>query len=777
MSQGQVAAAEGFLLSRQWRQGANGIDLTFWMASDNGPIEVIVTGQEAVTFVHRETTVEAPRRQPLSLRSLQGRDVDALYFRSQREMIAARDSLRMSFRPTFESDVKPHDRFLMERFVTASLMVEGPARFERGVLTFVNPHVRAASAATPKLRALSLDLETDDLDGPILAAAFVCDDVEECIVVRAGSRDDTTVTFVPDEMRLLEALFARIAELDPDVIIGWNVVEFDLRVLEARSALHNVSFAIGRKQARARMLVSEGAQPTLANIPGRVALDGVAVMKSATWSFEQWNLDYVASSLLGRHKAIVKTNDPVAEIRRLHREDPAGLAAYNLEDCRLVRDIFAKADLLAFAMKRAQLTGLAVDRQGGSVAAFDHLYLPRLHRRGFVAPDVGETRGPSDELGSPGGYVLDSIPGIHEHVLSFDFRSLYPSIIRTFHIDPLGLALATLEPREDDVPGDSGARYRRDDDGILPSIVAQLHERRNEARQRGDAPLTQAIKILMNSLYGVLGTPGCRIFDARMASSITRRGHELLERSRAWFEARGLSVLYGDTDSLFVRMNTPTDVVAAERYGRELSTELTAFWTDTIQREHGLASFLELRFDAYYARYLMPTMRGSEVGSKKRYAGLVRREGHEDELVIRGLEAVRTDWTPLARRFQRELLTRVLTGRPFEDWTRQTRSDLFAGLLDGELVYRKRLRRELSDYGNAPPHVQAARLLEKSGHRPGRSIEYVMTTRGAQPAAFRDAPFDYAHYSEKQLAPAADVALTLLGTSYGELAGEQLSLF
>src|SRR5690606_15541014 len=109
------------------------------------------------------------------------------------------------------------------------------------------------------------------------------------------------------------------------------------------------------------------------------------------------------------------------------------LAAYNLKDCQLVWQIFARAGLLEFAIERARMTGLTLDRNGGSVAAFENLYLPRLHRAGFVAPDIGD--GYSAEK-SPGGWVMNSRPGLFEHVLVLDFKSLYPSIIRSFCIDP-----------------------------------------------------------------------------------------------------------------------------------------------------------------------------------------------------------------------------------------------------------------------------------------------------------------------------------------------------
>ncbi len=144
---------------------------------------------------------------------------------------------------------------------------------------------------------------------------------------------------------------------------------------------------------------------------------------------------HVARQLLGDGK-LLHGSDRGVEITRQFQEDKTSLAAYNLKDCELVSDIFAATALLDFAVARSAMTGLNLDRMGGSVASFDNLYLPRLHRAGYVAPNAS-----SEHIASPGGFVLDSMPGIYDHVLLLDFKSLYPSIIRTFCIDPLGLAL------------------------------------------------------------------------------------------------------------------------------------------------------------------------------------------------------------------------------------------------------------------------------------------------------------------------------------------------
>jgi DNA polymerase-2 len=176
----------------------------------------------------------------------------------------------------------------------------------------------------------------------------------------------------------------------------------------------------------------------------------------------------------------------------------------------------------------------------------------------------------------------------------------------------------------------------------------------------------------------------------------------------------------------------------------------------------------------------MPTVRGSDKGSKKRYAGVVA-GADGDRLVFKGLENVRTDWTRLAREFQEELYRRIFMGEPFADYVRQLAAEVRAGKRDEQLVYRKRLRRKLGDYErNVPPHVQAARLC--AGRKlpvPGRGswVEYVITTAGAEPLAKPLAPLDYQHYIDRQLEPVADGILGFVGSSFRALVDKQIDLF
>ncbi len=183
----------------------------------------------------------------------------------------------------------------------------------------------------------------------------------------------------------------------------------------------------------------------------------------------------------------------------------------------------------------------------------------------------------------------------------------------------------------------------------------------------------------------------------------------------------------------------------------------------------------------------MPTIRGSDLGTKKRYAGLVEVNG-EREMVFKGLENVRTDWTQLAKEFQSELYRKIFAGEDYLDFVRTTNDEVLAGKRDMELIYRKRLRRHLHEYQkNVPPHVQAARkYVQLTGEslRRGDWISYLLTINGPEPVgqyevdmALRQSPIDYQHYIDKQLTPVADSILHFLNESLNQLVDQQLSLF
>jgi DNA polymerase-2 len=388
-----------------------------------------------------------------------------------------------------------------------------------------------------------------------------------------------------------------------------------------------------------------------------------------------------------------------------------------------------------------------------------------------VAPSV---HAPEDgDASIQGGLVLDSRPGLYRNILVFDFKSLYPSIIRTFNIDPLTfVSRAGAEPV---VRTPGGYAFRRDEPGILPELVAYLAAERARRRAAGDAVASQATKILMNSLFGVLGSPASRLFFPAVANAITTAGQHVIRLAAGAVEALGHRVIYGDTDSLFVDIGEP-DTARAASAAEGLRTTIGQAVADALTRDFGCTSHLELEFEKVYARFFMPEVRGGATGSKKRYAGLVI-DGEREKLELVGLEAVRRDWSNVARRFQREILTLVFHDQPVFDFIRGFVADLRAGRFDAELAYRKAIRKPLAEYTKTtPPHVKAAR---KQGAAAGRMVTYVVTRAGPESVGEMTAPPDYEHYVTQQLRPIADAVLRFLdGPDFDDVVGarRQLSL-
>jgi DNA polymerase-2 len=369
--------------------------------------------------------------------------------------------------------------------------------------------------------------------------------------------------------------------------------------------------------------------------------------------------------------------------------------------------------------------------------------------------------------------VLEPLPGLHRNVLVFDFRSLYPSIIRTFQIDPLG-HLPSPQPADDAIIAPNGAAFRREQ-GILPSIIGDLMPRRAKAVAQGDEVASHAIKILMNSFYGVLGTPACRFASPELANAITGFGRELLLWSRSRIESYGHHVLYGDTDSLFA-LSGLEHPGSARILGESLAGRLNRDLNAHVRRAWRVASWLELRFDKLFLRLLLPAVRHGTVGARKRYAGLVEENGAA-QVVFTGMEAVRRDWTELAKQVQREIYLCLFSDRPLAHYLCDTVHSLRAGRLDALLVYRKAMRKDLDAYtASTPPHVAAAR--KASGRQEGL-VAYFVTINGPEPAGERHSAIDYEHYVQKQVRAVSEPVLALLGLDFNVVIGDdtQLKLF
>jgi len=801
----KTPSVQAFLLTRQWQDTPRGIVLDFWFSSDAGPLNVRIDNQQAIFFIRQSDAdrvgnalaqIAGLSIKQLQLQNFAHEAVSGVYFNRQQDLYRAREQLQNLDIAHYEADIRPVERYLTERFLTGPATIDIQTAVSEPI---INPVLRPGDYH-PKLKLMSLDIETAYDSQALYSISLLCKHWKITLMRTDQKNTPNTdaIEYYVTEYELMMRFIDLVQQQDPDVLIGWNVINFDLRFLQNKADKLNLSLAIGRD---GMLPVWRKAQTEQSHffllIPGRVVLDGIDTLKSATWSFESFALEFVSNRLLERGKLIKSAvtaqqsnnHDPLykaKQIKRLFHGNKTALAAYNLEDCQLVWDIFKVTDLVNFAIERARLTGLEMDRNGGSVAAFDNLYLPRLHRKGFVASPVSD---PQDSVSAPGGYVMNSKPGLFDSVLVLDYKSLYPSIIRTFKVDPYARIKAQEMNDTDCVPGYKGIKFARQD-AILPDIIESLWHARDQAKQSQNKALSQAIKIIMNSFYGVLGTAGCRLHDSRLTSSITMRGHDLIKKTVCLIEEQGYEVIYGDTDSVFVSLGEAKDKFNADKIGQQLVAKINQYWQETLAQHYQIESFLEMEYETHFRRFFMPTVRGSDKGSKKRYAGVIENgtgTDHSSRIVFKGLETVRSDWTLLARDVQQEIYQRIFFQNDYEDYLRNIVRCLKQGEFDDKLVYRKRLRQKLSDYQkNRPPHAQAAikaeayareRNEQTERYQNGGWIGYVMTTQGPEPVEYNEQSLDYEHYIDKQIAPVVDPILMVAGNSLEKIIQKQYELF
>ena len=804
MTETSITSLSGLILSRQQAETANGVDLIFWLSTERGPCRVVVPQQRYVFLIEQDQLEQAQEIweqencrpdfiRPVDIKTFNGKTVCAIYTLKQQLHKWCQLALMQKNIATYEGDIKLSDRFLMERFIYGLVKVSGQIDWLGNYWSCQQATLSSETSvdvieANTKLRMVSLDVECSpesELYSIGLSYGNTANSKQAhqtvLMIGKPQVAEDINIVWVKDERALLSKLIEWFITHDPDAIIGWAVGNFDMRLLAKRAQLLNIPLTIGRDGSVLKWLTHRD-DPNAGSVilNGRVVLDGIDALRNASLHFESYSLEFVSQALFGEGKLIATNNDKGLEIKRQFEQEPVTLARYNLQDCLLVERIFEDKQLAEYTIQRARLTGLALDRRGASVAAFTNLYLPLLHRSGYIAPNLGDIQAQH----SPGGFVMDSLPGLYEWVLVLDFKSLYPNIIRSFKIDPLGMIEGLLEPEDKTIPGFRGARFSRTQHH-LPKILDALTSAREQAKKEKNNAFQHAIKIIMNSMYGVLGSSGCRFHDTRLASSITLRGHQIMQQTAAFIENKGQRVIYGDTDSTFVFLKDCQNLQQANQVGQELALQINEYWSELLRKEFDLDCYLEIEFETAFSKFFMPTLRGQDTGSKKRYAGLKATEEGE-EMVFKGLETVRSDWTELAQTFQQTLYQKIFAGLPVDEYIIETIDQLNQGLLDDKLVYHKRLRRPLADYvKNIPPQVRAARLADQKNAQLGLPLRYqergrigyLLTINGPEPQEYCQSDIDYQQYVDKQLKPIAEAILPVLGKDFNIITSDQMSLF
>lgn len=667
---------------------------------------------------------------------------------------------------TYEADLSPTIRYIIDNDLYNSIEISGETEpSERVDVIFKEPNIKQTHSNIP-LKIVSLDIETNKETGELFCIGLYGHKYKKNFIISEKKVENAIEC--KTEQELLIKFKDELIKFDPDILTGWHVIDFDLNYLKKKFEENNLQFDLGRTNENVKIKIeSNFFRSSSVNIPGRQVLDGLNLIKDPfikeapsikNKEFESYTLEDVSRAMLGEGK-IISGKNRHEELENLYKTDKNKLVEYNLQDCKLAYNILVQTKIIDLAIERSILTGLPLNRLNGSIIAFDSLYIREATKRGIVSPTL---RYIEKEERIKGGYVMEPIPGIYHNVLVLDFKSLYPSIIKTFNIDPISM----LDKKEKGAIETPNKAYFKNTDGILPQIIEKLHNERERAKKEERELSSYAIKIIMNSFFGVLASPNCRYFNLDMANAITHSGQEIIQLTAKKIEERGLKIIYSDTDSLFISSNTEKE--EAKKLGIELQNYINNFYEKYIKEKHNRKSYLELEFKKYYSAFMLPKIRNSktEAGSKKRYAGLVEKNGKE-ELEIVGLEAIRGDWTEAAKDFQIELLTKVFHKEDPIQFIKYYIKKIREGKINNKLIYRKSIRKDLDKYTKiTPPHVKAARLLD---NMESNLVEYYITKNGPEPIQKHTHKIDYEHYIEKQITPIANTILSFFNTSVEEI--------
>ncbi len=616
---------------------------------------------------------------------------------------------------------------------------------------------------------LAFDLEV--YEDEVIMASLYGENYRK-LLTKAGIELDY-VEEVAGEKELLERLMEIVEDRDVDILTGYNTDEFDFQVLRERAQHHGLELSMGRKGER--MKFRRRGRFSSARLKGRMHLDlypFIAHIASPGLESETLDLDSIAGEILGRNKEDVSWEEMKEYWRE--RKDLEKFAEYAMKDAELAFEL--GEELVPQIFELSRITGLIpFDACRLTYGQLTENYLLReAYERNMLArnrPGRDERRKRRRQGAYTGGYVYTPEAGLYDDIVLLDFRSLYPTVMVAHNISPDTLDLDGCEDRFELEEFDHD--FCQDEKGFFPELIETLVEDRSRIKKkmselepesetyRSLDSRQQAEKILANSFYGYLGYEGARWYSRECAEATTYLGRQYIKDAVDRAEEQGFEVVYGDTDSLFLRGEDVRDRI--EPFLEKVNSELP--------------EFMELEFEGFFRTGFFTSTEGGE-GAKKKYA-LMDEEG---DLKITGFEQVRRDWSPVAKDTQREVLREILQHRQEE--AAQAVKETIEKLRQGEVPVEKlriytRLTKKPENYDSTAPHVEAAKKAMERGEsiEPGNTIDYVVT-RGtgsisdrAELTKYAD-DYDPEYYIDNQIIPASLRALKVFGYTEGQLKGK-----
>ncbi|KAE9449729.1 hypothetical protein C3L33_18376, partial [Rhododendron williamsianum] len=528
-----------------------------------------------------------------------------------------------------------------------------------------------------------------------------------------------------------------IREVDPDIIIGYNICKFDLPYLIQQCTRFPVCDQPELSSFGPFLLLQRAEVLGIPEFPmlGRIRNSRVRV-KDTTFSSRQYGTrESKEVTLEGRVQFDLLQKEDVhhsiiSDLQNGNSETRRRLAVYCLKDAYLPQRLLDKLMFIYNYVEMARVTGVPISfllSRGQSIKVLSQL-LRKARQKNLVIPNVKQAG--SEQGTYEGATVLEARAGFYEKpIATLDFASLYPSIMMAYN-----LCYCTLVTPEDvrklNLPPEcisktpSGETFVKSNlqKGILPEILEELLTARKRAKadlKEAKDPLVKAVldgrqlalKISANSVYGFTGATVGQLPCLEISSSVTSYGRQMIEHTKKLVEEKfttlggyehNAEVIYGDTDSVMVQFGVPT-VEAAMNLGREAADYISGTFTKPIK----------LEFEKVYYPYLLI--------SKKRYAGLLWTKPDKfDKMDTKGIETVRRDNCLLVKNLVTECLHKILIARDIPgavQFVKNTISDLLMNRMDlSLLVITKGLTKIGDDYEVKAAHVELAERMRKYGY-------------------------------------------------------------
>ncbi len=633
---------------------------------------------------------------------------------------------------------------------------------------------------------LAFDIETYNPIGmpkeekdPVIMISYEDKDEAKVLTFKDVKRD--FIIKYDDETKMIEGFCDIVEKKDIDLILGYNINQFDFPYLRKRSRVLGIDFTLGRENLE--ILVKKAGMRKRIEIPGRIPVDLYPVARFLSnigaVRITRFTLKQVYQELIGKKsesKELVVKKDEIWKMWD-NKEQRNILADYSLGDSKAVMEI--SSHLLPVELELTKVCGLPLEDTASSATGrlVETLLMRQAHKRNEIIPEIPKSYEVKERQMNPikAAYVKIPEPGIYSNVMVFDFRSLYPSIIISHNIDPSTLNCDCCSDEESHI-SPLGHKFCKKRKGIIPETLEELISKRIELKKemkKVDKNTNEykkifakqwALKILANSFYGLTVYPRARWYSRECGSSITAWGRHYITSTIEKAEKQGFNVLYSDTDSIMLSLEEKTKEDAME-FMRSINKKLPGD--------------MELEFEDFYPRGLFVTKRTSTTGAKKKYA-LIDEKGM---IKIRGFELVRRDWSKTAKRTQMNVLKAILIDGDKEKAVKIVK-DIIQELKNGkvpleDLVIFTQLQKPINSYAINSPELSAAKKAIKRGKRieKGTLIGYVITKKGisisdrSELLEFAE-NYDANYYINKQILPSVLKILKELGYDEADLKSE-----